>query len=392
MKTIKSAAVIAAMSLMTTLMATPLTNISHSINETYSGLVVFGDSLSDASTDGTISLGNNKNVITTENYYDSQSEKVQTSLGAPITNENSSGKALLWDNDLLQILQSKNIITNTQPLTPVDENLQSTAANLNYAYASAETGDNYLDDLSTNAYPPYMPGCTKPGYDADLKADCVPGVLKQIELYKQYHQKDADFMHRLYIIFAGGNDMFNNITKLINKDDKDQSNYVANLAQAVKALNAAGVTKDHIILIGIPEIAKAPAASVFLADNPAFEGIFNSLIETQNTLLYNSIKDDAQWYDAGELIRTVVKAPYTFKDIDGEEHTIYYTGGAIKAADNHYYPSDCATLSADKSAYSAQKTTCTNSSAQVQAFFNDKHPSNITHLAIAMDLYNHFYA
>ena len=76
------------------------------------------------------------------------------------------------------------------------------------AYASAESGNNSINDLDGLPYSEYTTCSTPQG---NSTWDCIPSAIKQIDLYEQYRKSND----RL-VLWIGGNDFFNNIAKFIS--------------------------------------------------------------------------------------------------------------------------------------------------------------------------------
>ncbi len=228
------------------------------------GIVVFGDSSTDQ--------GNN--------YWLEDAGRRGLSRGAPITNwpdflhENNRGKT--WFQYLTNSLYGLDSVTSSNAL--------SDSLFINAAWVEAGTGDDFLDDRID---PPSATNiCQMPGvFDGYT---CIPGIIKQIALYL-----DSPVEHkseRLHLIFAGGNDIFDNIKRIKNwvSEEKDRlllwlSNDVNKIAslltdkgskdakfhqklehpidntvEAVKRLIAAGVPKKNIVVLNLPDLSRAP--------------------------------------------------------------------------------------------------------------------------------------
>lgn len=115
---------------------------------------------------------------------------------APITNGNST-----WPTYLSGLqnhcIQSYSELGKRNP-----------ACGLNMAYASAESGNNSINDLDGLPYSEYTTCSTPQG---NSTWDCIPSAIKQIDLYEQYRKSND----RL-VLWIGGNDFFNNIAKFIS--------------------------------------------------------------------------------------------------------------------------------------------------------------------------------
>ncbi len=174
----------------------------------FKNIIVFGDSLSDA---GSFILHDDDQG---NNFWVKTSGK----KGAPIVNQDEkTGLHPLWINFLVAQIISDNPI-----IYPVRKSqllhLNPLADNLSYAWAGAETNFHYLNNAVTDVpYPLYNDqhcDVTGPGLISPEEA-CTPGVLRQVALYLQAVNNKPN-SRTLFIIWAGGNDIFYNINKLIH--------------------------------------------------------------------------------------------------------------------------------------------------------------------------------
>lgn len=252
-------------------------SITMASSASYSNLIVFGDSLSDE--------GNNTWV------------KTEGKVGAPITNiDTQTGHRSLWPNYLI----ANPGLFNTNPdgtrvIYPVSQASQRGYSpfrySMNYAWASAETSAHYINDLDLR-YPYNDQACAAAGAGklSDMSS-CVPGVLLQVKNYLNDVQNHPN-PHSLIIIWAGGNDLFNNIAKVAEQNKGDSkpllllkmfnvpfpllsnstkkeplSNPVKNIKEAVVMLIEAGVPAQNIYVINMPNLADTPAAQSFAKGN-----------------------------------------------------------------------------------------------------------------------------
>ncbi|WP_108649333.1 SGNH/GDSL hydrolase family protein [Dongshaea marina] len=132
-----------------------------------SHLLIFGDSLSDS--------GNNS-WITTEGPY----------VGAAISNPDENGVRKTWANYFADKFSQKLGYGTQGELLPFSRAADDTL-NINFAWASAETGDHYLNDMTSSPYFIYDDEiCPQPGIiDPEHGIYCVPSVGKQIDLFLQ---------------------------------------------------------------------------------------------------------------------------------------------------------------------------------------------------------------
>ncbi len=193
-----------------------------------------------------------------------------------------------------------------------EQHLDPATHSISYAFASAETGSNYLNDfpdtpVTVNAV------CPMPGLMTDKQLGCVPGVLKQIDLYLAAVPHPAP--DTTFYIWAGGNDIFNNVKRLLALTPKKKTGALVdtnfttpltaslttsisdrlraklpsfsfpllNLLKAKDRLIAAGVKPEQIYFINLPDLAKTPAGINLANGNRVVLGIVHSLALTFNT-------------------------------------------------------------------------------------------------------------
>ena len=327
-------------------------------------VVIFGDSLSDTGANGLLDSGNN--------FF----ERTASDKGAPITNYDFTlGGAWLWDNDFVK--SEKLLDGKLYPAYKINNKYDN--KNLNYAFASAETGDNYLDDLKKAKYPPYV-NCDHAG------KGCVPGVLKQISFYLAQNKVRPD---TLYIIWAGGNDIFNNIYKLpkpkgkisglisLEKMMKDTislhpsngspyAHPVVNLTRAVTTLHKQGA--KNILVVGMPNIAKAPAAVKMLQNNRIVMAMITMWMKFYNHRLQQQVKGMAMFYNPSAIFNEITSN----KQFGTAKQQFYYKAGET-----------CFGV------YGRRRDACLQQIAQDSlpiVFYNGKHPTVRTGMALSEDM------
>lgn len=246
--------------------------------DTQTRLIIFGDSLSDA--------GMN---VSEKDQGNNTWKAVPGAVGAPITSiDPDTNTRPLWAN----------LITPTRHILPyrIAQLTSTWKGDIDFAFGSAETNEHYLNDNTGTAYPPYVDANCYDAGNLSPGIYCVPGVLKQIDLYLT---KAHDLNRKtIFIIWGGGNDIFDNIAKLISlfkkndfstfltqlintislsssaiKNDSplfpELSHPVLNLIEAKNKLIAAGVSPEQIYFIDLPDLSKTPAA-VTLANGSDF--------------------------------------------------------------------------------------------------------------------------
>lgn len=279
----------------------------------FAHFVVFGDSLSD--------MGNNTWVISDGGQK-----------GTPIVNiDQATGKRQNW----VQFLNDKAFPGQTLYTYAQAETLKNPVdANIDMAFASAETGMNYLNDLSPAAYPPYDTfQCTKPGFISPIQS-CVPGVEKQISIYL-YLVDGKISPQTLFIIWGGGNDIFNNVQKLLTFYGKNQDKFllakgfftlftggfsneglnlshpIGNLQSAYETLIAAGASPSQILVLNLPDIAISPAAKQLANGDQKFLHFF-----TLMSLNFNMRLKVALWntnvFSIYDLFNQIVTDPQKY--------------------------------------------------------------------------------
>jgi elongation factor P hydroxylase len=137
--------------------------------------------------------------------------------------------------------------------------------NVSYAVASAETGNNYINDKAESPWP-VMPEslCSKGIHDYG-QYSCVPGVLKQVHMYLEDVNQTPN-KNTLFILWAGGNDFYQNIVKISGDTEEKLSHPISNIVKAVKLLMASGVPSENIYVFNLPNFSMVPAITT-LVDN-----------------------------------------------------------------------------------------------------------------------------
>lgn len=208
---------------------------SSSVNASVpSNIIVFGDSLSD--------VGNNTWIEAT---------------GTPFTNQDERANKYAWPSYLSKQICHKPALPSSAYFSRSRNN------SVVYAYASSDTSADYLaaDWPKAVPVPAVNAACTAPGLLRDgqgyVKSTCVPGVLKQIDLYLS--KKHAPNPNSVFIIWAGANDLFYKLPSGI-PPQKIIETAVTNLLQAKNKLLENGVTPQQIYVLNLPDLSLTPYA------------------------------------------------------------------------------------------------------------------------------------
>lgn len=215
-------------------------------------MIFFGDSLSD--------VGNNTWIL------------MDGVVGTPIVNPDEQNRKYLWVNYLVEKKLGKFVYPSNQPnLSPVNDNID-------YAYASADSSNHYLNTdwpQKKPADPSINPLCTQPGLIKDetgtVTSTCTPGLLIQVDDYlKAVQYKPSP--NTVIFIWSGANDLLNYFTDyishyVINKFSMPANSVLEDVAkQAVLNVNAAkqklidaGVSPENIYILNLPDLSRTPA-------------------------------------------------------------------------------------------------------------------------------------
>ncbi len=249
-----------------------------SLSTAHANMINFGDSISD--------VGNNNWV------------KITGKIGAPLTNrDKTNGTNPIWVNIIAQ-LKFNNDVYSSKDITKL--HLDPTIDNISYAWASAETGSHYVNDITVpfSDYNDQICLSHGPG-QVDEHTACVPGVELQVAQYLNDVQYKPS-LNTVFILWAGGNDIMNNLMKLVmsgrpvsellvksistnrenTADTADLSFPIVNLLKAKNDLIAAGVSPKKIYIINLPDSSKFPVIKKLVKINPEIK----KLIHTVSTL------------------------------------------------------------------------------------------------------------
>lgn len=294
----------------------------------YDRMILFGDSLSD--------IGNNQWA-----NHDTRQPWTADIDGAPVTNYVDGHPGKIWAQDLVAdsaLFQSKKIIASTNPAIKGDAS--KTTDSVDYAWASAISKRGYANDMGYK-----LSWCKKPAHYAKAGVTCVPGALEQVKRYLAQNKVDKE---SLYVIWIGGNDLFNNSyfvrdTFLNPSHFKNDFASISwrpshNVIEAARMLHHAGVPSSHIALINLPDLTKAPIAEQVLHGHPFLTLLTRATVETFNFNLWFKNKlqrlfyrNHFQYVDIFPLLNQVVKNPraFGFDHVTQEcvlNHDAYFSG------------------------------------------------------------------
>lgn len=324
-------------------------------------MIVFGDSLSDSgfmanselpltllTEDPLARLGNNYWVAT------------EGKTGAPITSSLDGAGDLrpLWANYLANELN----LGEVYPLRIAKENgVNDNGHTINYAFASALTGQDYIDDSTPGHLFPTNSNCTEPGIDGENNTACVPGLVKQVNLYLEDIAKQVS-PDTLYILWAGGNDVFNGLVQQLDPEEI-LGPAITNHVTAITTLLEVGVSPDQILVIDMPDISMTPAAKDIAREaagdnDQAYEALIhamNELSQTFNGQLESVLAnfESVKLFSAANLLVDIAADPQAY-GIENDE-------------------GDCV--------IDGQDPQCNG-----YVFFNDKHPTTAIHQILAENL------
>ncbi|MGJ3500135.1 Esterase EstP precursor [Piscirickettsia salmonis] len=199
--------------------------------------IFFGDSLSDV---GNYPVGSSEPYVPVTNPYQGYRAYYGGSVG------------VIWPQIITRELYNQGGFSSpfvvASRVTNQRNHQVTPDVSLDYAWASAVTGDVY-----TNRQGQVLKECSEPSQ----RPLCIPGLAKQVGLYLDAHQGQAD-PKAVYFLWAGGNDMFNNIANVISlRWTRIAWSPAQNIADAAAKLANAGAR--HIIIINLPNVAYTPA-------------------------------------------------------------------------------------------------------------------------------------
>ncbi len=338
-----------------------------------SNIVVFGDSLSDS--------GNNKNLTTSA---------PPDITKAPITNIDPDEAAKsTWITYLIKQLNPNATIINWKTFS-TGSLPERMLTNVNLSWASAETGKGYIDDHSSPAQP--NQDCKEPGLDPiHPTKNCVPNVQTQIHLY--FNRLNAPpNQNTLFIIFAGSNDILNELYRLGHTPtpadiNRIITNSITNLGKAVTELEGQGVSEKNIVVFNLPDLSKGSD----VATNPALQQLTGIIVPAYNNKLSKVISelgviiyDDSSWM-SGVLQSDNSREANHFrpKGIPGSNCISgRYGNPKIGTFYQGYFISNCASNTPDPNPSGSAK--------YLNYFFvNGKHPTTYAQKQLSFDICKH---
>lgn len=231
--------------------------------KSFSNVIVFGDSLSD--------IGNNDSVFI-------PARGAEFARGTPITNVDPiTQRPTIWPQYLMRahLFDQASLLASRQW-----SHQKLMEANISYAYASAETGSGYLNDMVAPAS--YVYNCKTAG-QLNASENCVPNLQQQVQTYLSNLQTNQEKpgQNTLFIVWAGGNDFFNNVARFLYRLGNAPKNITLlfprsalgfswfpteKIYRAVHTLIRAGVPPEHIYVVTLPDLSQTPAAQGLVND------------------------------------------------------------------------------------------------------------------------------
>lgn len=321
--------------------------------QSFQNVIVFGDGFIDAG-----DLQNQEKDYAGNNdwFVLEGKDDVTAPAGAPVTNtENNDPKSPrpLWVNFFLEELQfdnnSKRIYTyrELKDETLAGKKVDPRQDHVNYGWLSAETGDIYLDDSDPEGnFPVLNEECDRPGFTGAAHTACVPGVMKQVQLYLKdvANKPNKD---TLYLFWVGSNDVLNNLNKLLYANESDDNTDVANkkvetlileslspkpqakltedistpiknMISAIKQLESKGVSAEQIYIINLPNLAQTPAAVDFLGSDTVLVDLLDKASTVYNNnlitglIMDNNLLTKDNIFSAEEMFNKIIAEPRAY--------------------------------------------------------------------------------
>ncbi|AIT09226.1 hypothetical protein LO80_04045 [Candidatus Francisella endociliophora] len=317
--------------------------------------IIFGDSLTDTgsskssqilkdndlpATNGGEIDGNNLIRDLGNNYWvPGDTAFPKNFQAAPITSFNYSDinqAPKTWINYFSE-KNGQTLVIYRAAITDFGKYLNTPKNNITFATATAQSGDNFIDDLDYKAI--YQTGmfpyadCPADKYGEVLKgspiASCVPSVTKQVKKFIKL-AKANDFKPTTdtkVIIWVGGNDVFGNIVKILNIPNIDVKNIksefkkfqpsllVNNVKTSIKLLENFGIKPKNIYVFALPNFKYVPAVHQLISEFPnSVQTVISSILSAVSINYNNSLRsmanhEGANFFDVGKYLIELVKDP-----------------------------------------------------------------------------------
>ncbi len=335
----------------------------------FDNLIIFGDSLSDSAP-----MINSRIEQHSGNNYWVKPEGNTGYYGAPITNDFSPADSsrLTWVN---YIIQDREFARGGHSLL-IRRQLDEQSVNhhnVSYATASAESDNTFINDKAPSPWPNI--DCPM-AISASSKSSCVPGLLKQIDMYLQDVNSRAN-PNSLIIIWSGGNDFYQNAVKLLSGSKEKLSTPISDNSHAVRRLIAAGATATNIFVIDLPDYSFVPVV-ISLVDgkitSPGKRRAAFMLVSLASALYNSWLKLDLVIGNRGQLPSSqLFSSERLLSDIYHDKDQLQHHLGLTQPIS-----SSCAAAE--------QLPLCTGF-----FFYNDMHPTTVIHRYLAEQLGNYIF-
>lgn len=381
--------------------------------------IIFGDSLSDTGSalsskvlsqntenqPSSISIDINGNKLTRDlgnNYWALADtafiDNLKPFQGAPITSfdtDNLDQAPKTWANYLSEE-NEKDLITYRAAASDSQsfgKYINNDMYNILFATATAQSGDNFVDDFPKDGQDglyPYI-DCPADKYGEVLQglpsSSCVPSVTKQVKKFIEL-AKSSDFTPRAdtkVIIWVGGNDVYGNIVKVLSIPKIDIKNIksefkrfhpsllVSNVKTSIKLLKDFGVNPKNIYVFALPNFKYVPAVQELIQGFPSTaQSVISTLLNTMsNTYNYSlksmTNKQGANFFDVGSIFIDLIKNP------QNPEYKKFY--GSIN--------SDTLSMCTDTISTPSNNPQENFPICKGYIFYNDMHPTTYTHHLVA---------
>lgn len=295
--------------------------------ERYSKAYFFGDSLVDAQS----SRPNGVNMDRLGNNFWGPTEE-GAKVGAPYTSSigHNGRNRPIWVNSIvnhLRLRTSPEVVPSRIVQELQEQNINMDDVNVDYAYAAATTGNNFVNDLDRESpIVPIIEDCVMPGLISEDVA-CVPGLLKQLELYLQDSNYQAD-PDGLYFLWAGANDIGNGATLSVIGNDPDiaikvTTEAATNVLLAIGQLITAGANAENIVVFDMPDLGLTPGVVNDADTSAALTGLSRDVF---NAILSGGIAEqfpNIQQFSAFDFLNAVIDDPKSFHFTNVTEDCVF---------------------------------------------------------------------